>query len=147
MFFLRSDYKLLKKKLPPTSAHFRADAGETPAERLLRLAEGDIVDTEGKLELLAPATLRRSRRVVVRAAVLLLLLLPLLFDVLPDAVELSSPTCFFAWPSSVLRQRVAKLREQIVSPRLYTAGLMLTNVMTFEFPPNESYGLCNREKK
>lgn len=51
---------------------------------------------------------------------------------------LSSPVCFLAWPSSVLRQRVAKFSEHTVSPRLYTAGLMFTKVSTFELPPSES---------
>jgi hypothetical protein len=59
---------------------------------------------------------------------------------------LSSPAaavCFLAWPSSVLRQREAKFSEQTVSPRLYTAGLMLTKVSTLELPPSESYSLQN----
>ena len=56
-------------------------------------------------------------------------------------VALSSPVgpvCFFAWPSSVVRQRVAKFREQTVSPKLYTAGEMFTKVSTLELPPRES---------
>lgn len=65
---------------------------------------------------------------------------PLLFcNELGRDEEPSSETCFFACPSSVLRQRDAKFNEQMVSPRLYTAGLMFTKVMTFELPPNESW--------
>lgn len=56
-----------------------------------------------------------------------------------DPVPVPVPVCRFACPNSVLRHRDAKLSEQTVSPRLYTAGEMLTKVRTFELPPNESY--------
>ena len=47
--------------------------------------------------------------------------------------------CFFAFPSSTFLHLAAKLREQTVSPRLYTAGDVFTNIITFELPPKESY--------
>lgn len=46
--------------------------------------------------------------------------------------------CFFAWPNSVERHFEAKFNEQTVSPKLYTAGEILTNISTLELPPNES---------
>ena len=46
-----------------------------------------------------------------------------------------------AAPSSTFLHRDAKLRLQTVSPRLYTAGLMFTNMRTLALPPSES---CRR---
>jgi hypothetical protein len=58
----------------------------------------------------------------------------------PEPEPAAEPAdCFLACPSSVLRHRVAKFSEQTVSPKLYTAGLMFTNVSTLEFPPSESW--------
>jgi hypothetical protein len=47
--------------------------------------------------------------------------------------------CLRAWPNSTFLHRDAKLREQMDSPTLYTAGEMFTNISTFELPPKESY--------
>jgi hypothetical protein len=44
-----------------------------------------------------------------------------------------------AWPRSVPRHRTAKFNEHTVSPKLYSAGLMVTKVNTFAVPPRESY--------
>ena len=42
------------------------------------------------------------------------------------------PSFLLAWPSSTLRQRLAKFSEHTVSPTLYTAGETLTNIITLE---------------
>lgn len=86
--------------------------------------DGDSCDT-GALRGVAPGMLSVSS---------VLLLPAFLAAVLPTL-----PSCFLACPNSVLLQREAKFKEQIVSPTLYTAGLIFTKVSTFEFPPNESY--------
>ena len=55
---------------------------------------------------------------------------------------LSPPRCsvtFFANPSSILRHRVAKFKLHKVSPTLWFAGLIFTNIKTFELPPRESW--------
>lgn len=59
----------------------------------------------------------------------------------PPAAESSAAPaviCFLAWPNSTLRHRVAKFNEHSVSPTLYTAGLIFTNINTLELPPRES---------
>ena len=60
-------------------------------------------------------------------------------DMMEDPFLDLSSVFRFAWPNSTLRHLAAKLREHNVSLRLYTAGEMLTNISTFEFPPNESW--------
>ena len=49
-----------------------------------------------------------------------------------------SSDCFLACPSSTFLQREAKFKEHIVSPRLYTAGEILTNIRHLLLPPKES---------
>jgi hypothetical protein len=58
--------------------------------------------------------------------------------VLDEAVDEPSSSCFFACPNSTFLHLAAKFSEQTVSPILYTAGDIFTNIITLEFPPNES---------
>mmetsp|Transcript_6461 Transcript_6461/g.8529 ORF Transcript_6461/g.8529 Transcript_6461/m.8529 type:complete len:125 (+) Transcript_6461:257-631(+) len=53
----------------------------------------------------------------------------------------SDSAFFSALPNFTLRHLDAKFREHNDSVTLYSAGLILTNIMTFESPPSES---CNR---
>lgn len=49
------------------------------------------------------------------------------------------PMFLDAWPNSIFLQRWANTSEHSVSGRLYSTGLMFTNIITLEFPPNESW--------
>ena len=55
--------------------------------------------------------------------------------------------CRRAWPNSTFRHRAANVSEQTVSPKLYTAGEIFTNMRTFEFPPSEPCVVCKEHLK
>lgn len=46
--------------------------------------------------------------------------------------------CFFAGPNSIPLTRLAKFREQIVSLKSFSLGLIWTNMSAFESPPRNT---------